>query len=521
MSMDLTNSEHNNQEAINPVPEPMDAPEAEAFSCPPAQPGRRSLFSALAGLVLLFALLPLARLPFLSNPILGEEGYFGVMAIDDGITKLDDYRFFEPHARFQGRVYLDPMQHPIAPYLFSTQVLRRIFVAKNFMSLSFAEKSRLARLPYLCTFFTALLCIPAIYLLYYRGSRHPNLLLMLGVLAFMNFSLFMVSASIQPQADGSVGGLMVALPALLIVLAGRLPLRSPAASMLVLAGFVIGLGKNEWNMALLAALGAALIFSHLFARLLAGQPIAFSPRYRLVAWIVVGLLIGNVVSFFLEPWDYVRGLKLMLFLRNTASWFTVFKGNLPFIWPIIALTLLVVALFLANVRELMLNHFPLVVLFFYALALFCGFMLSKWPGDGFPRYFGPVAFMLLCVTAALLPLAAVRRPLRQALLLFMVLGLSIHGCALYRFHKNNLALGSSANWAWTDVQSSLDFRHQYFQSSHKPVPASVNFAYYYPDSDFIADILQPQELPIILMRNAGPRTPEPGSLRDLIDQGWR
>ena len=76
---------------------------------------------------LLFAVLVIVvavRLPFLGNTLVGEEGSFALMAVDDGSPSGTEFGQLAVIARLKGKNITIRPEHPILPYVFLTNVWR-------------------------------------------------------------------------------------------------------------------------------------------------------------------------------------------------------------------------------------------------------------------------------------------------------------------------------------------------------------------------------------------------------------
>src|SRR5206468_8377670 len=63
-----------------------------------------------------------------------------------------------------------------------------------------------------------------------------------------------------------------------------------------------------------------------------------------------------------------------------------------------------------------------LVVFFWGMGLLCGFFLTSWSGDGFPRYFCPAAVVLLCFLVDAFRTVRVPRLLEITLVCLLLIG---------------------------------------------------------------------------------------------------
>lgn len=457
-------------------------------STPPAVRSVRALH-LLLGLLALLVFVGIARVPFLSNNLVGEETYFGVLTVNNGSDNIDDaHHNFLFQARFGGQMYYGAPSHPIPPYLFITKVLRPFSDGANFDTLSYAAKSRMVRLRYFACFLVALALMLAVAYDALKGSDRLTVGLSLGLIGFTLTTPIMVGGSIQPQLDGSLGVMLIAVAAFAIYFSMRRRTLIPAA---LFGGFIAAMGKNEWALTLLAATAAVMAASWFFRRR-AGAAEAIPMRRVAVlgGCVIAGVVAGSLTSYAIDSWNFLHGLMLMVDFQKKSSsrWLEQFVARLPFNWPVYPLALASVLVALVGLKKLLSHSVHHAVLLLWGLGLFAGFFISSWAGDGFPRYFCTPIFCLLFFLAAFLPRAPLAPGAKIAGILLLVLGLAFNIISLNAFSVERRALGSSPTTTMDNHSLMLD--SSLAKVKARPgalVTVNTDFAFYYPKCDFIAN----------------------------------
>jgi uncharacterized membrane protein YhdT len=365
----------------------------------PATPGRRiALKLALA--TALLALVVAARLPFIGNILAGEEGYFAALVLNSTpISALDDRHLPREIAGFiDGKPILQTFHRTVMPYVVM-EIFGRAVAARNVLGRLSPERLTVAaRWPFAFMFLLGSLGLIALTVeaAASAGKRMSasGALVPLAVTVWSLTSPLAVSASIQPQVDGSVGVLLLGTAATLLALSD---IKHPAALWrFLMAGMLAGLGKHEWALAFAAAaVGAALICM-----------IDASGRRRNGAAFVVfliGLALAVALSYAISPDDYRAGFNVMtnIFERTGGELWALQSAQWPFSVPVVALVLVDGAFIMVVLRRLIRTAPGLLLAYMAAVAIVIGYAASGWHGDNFPRYFAPPFVILPLVFAAL------------------------------------------------------------------------------------------------------------------------
>jgi hypothetical protein len=255
------------------------------------------------------------------------------------------------------------------------------------------------------------------------ASASSSPLFGLAILTFGLTTPLVVGASIQPQIDGSVGVMLLGLASLLLVSSGSN--EKLGKIYFSVAGVLVGLGRMEWPLAFASIAIAVLILCLMLN----------SRSWRQCCALIVGITLGVAIAVLISPGDYRQGLGLMGRIyaapndRVSVVWHMV-----NFLWPLLALLILVFFLILARLKTWLDINPGVVITGGSGAAIALGFAISGWPGDGFPRYYAP-AIVLSSFAAAILitrsPKPANRR-IAIVFIAFACLGVGVNVAELAR-----------------------------------------------------------------------------------------
>lgn len=338
------------------------------------------------------------RAAFLAQPPIGEEGIFA-----DLFYSRPAGPAYLLLGRIDGREIREPFNHPAPPYeLLSALggVARAVFGLQSFQEWTwiFIARSAFAGFQFVVLFLLGVVVLTAP-----DQEKRP---LLLALILAAGLSPLAVSSSINLYLDGSVGALAAGLFALAVGLEIRGRGSERARLLLVgLAAFGVGLGKQEWSLALLGAAAAtALVWFAVFRTKM--------PRAALLLVAVVGCVGGNLVSYGFDPVNYLGHLT---FYQNADQlpWSGLHPGRalLRRLSMLLAPLLLAVlgGWFAARRRT------PTALFgYFFALFLLAGFLPNLATAGFAFRYFAPALAALIVAV----PLLAPEKPGRaqQALL---------------------------------------------------------------------------------------------------------
>ena len=385
---------------------------------------RRPWLAVSLVFALSIGLLILTRLPFLGNVLVGEEGMHAAFVLAkgnsaplsaEGIPQL-------MLGSFDGEAFLGATQHSIGPYVVLRWLSALWPVALDDplpASNALVTRSVQARLPFL------LLYLVGVAGLLWRWAAvcvdHPSWrwLAFGGFLFYGLTTPLAVGGSIQPQIDASVGVALVGLAAWLLTASWNPWFQGWAA---LLAGVLLGFGKQEWTLAFAAAWVVVLLLSQLWRcinkNILGGFPL--------------GLGAGTALSYSLSPTDYLASFNLAEHFLSKSS--DVNRLELLMHWssylaPVLLILLLMTAIGLGHLPQLIRQSPGAVITAGGAWAIALGFAAAGWRGDGFPRYYAPalVAALYACQVFVLgWPELGRRRNTAMIWLALIALGLSIN-----------------------------------------------------------------------------------------------
>ena len=205
-----------------------------------------------------------------------------------------------------------------------------------------------------------------------------------------------ITYSTSLQVDGSVGSLLTGLLASSLFAYRYKLVEQKYSFLLVFAcSLFYGFGKNEWSMAFVAALIVSFIF--VFAR-----KSAFTENFRsiisLLSIALVGLLVGNLISYSFDPINYMGGFDVMRRMgKPTLNIFEILSLTRL---KLVSLNLILLVPALAGLFPALKKYDVIYLLFFvWGAALLAGFLISTHATD--LRYYAPSFLVLL----GILPLA--------------------------------------------------------------------------------------------------------------------
>lgn len=238
--------------------------------------------SRLGQVLLVVAAVLLLRLPFLANPMVGEEGAFAYLVA----SPVPSSRYTPDHrpqmliGQIGQQPMLYPFQHAIIPYVVLETGVGTVLRAAGAASRSARVRTIAVRSAYLVLFM-----LGCGGLLWFASGN----LLAAAIGGFALSTPLLVGASIQPQVDGGMGVLLIGGAGALLAWQRSTGQVLRAA----LAGVLVGVGRQEWAMAFLAASALqAGVTAAVTARVAVhrgnpGSTLAPQPRHELQARCIV------------------------------------------------------------------------------------------------------------------------------------------------------------------------------------------------------------------------------------------
>ena len=460
---------------------------------------------ACAAFLLMIAL----RVPFLHQPLIGEEGMFAMIvsgyqspaikATDDLSSRIDQNCLLVfGHIDETGDTLGRPGRN-IAPYCFLGLVVKPFIAPLNVASRDFDVKSGLIRSVFLALSSVGFLSLCFLsYLVSLRLSGYKVLLPFLVLLYFTTTHLA-IGSSIQPQLDGAFGFLLLSNATLLIYLGSRpstpywskLPLN-------FLAGFLVALCKNEWPLTLLVSVVLVYCIMFAYRAILSYRGISEDRNQNSLNLLVgIGLILGCLSGmgfcYLFSPNDYLAGFGLMKNIHGSRGshlkiFFQTLRFNYQILTPIIVMLILGLWCIWKNWKYLMNQEIGLLILYVLSFGILVGFMQSGWGGDGFPRYYLPPLLLsgvfLITQIPSVLPESTTSIVLKSV---FGIFGLAIvfnYGSLLTKFERGE-SLTVPGNYV--DVKNALigaaaiNKKDPYGVMVHQ-----VGLRFYFPGTNFIA-----------------------------------
>ncbi|MGO9744204.1 MAG: hypothetical protein ACLPN5_22310 [Roseiarcus sp.] len=372
----------------------------------------------------LLALVAAVRLPFLDDQLIGEEGIFAFLVAnptltsrlsEDGLPKL-------LVGNLDGVYALGAFQHAIGPYVFLERV-----PGAAVRALAVLDRPPAVRIVIVRAAFLALYLIGA-FGLAWLVCEAPASVPALPIALYGVTAPLAVGGSIQPQVDGGYGVMIAGIAASLLLARSE---RGRLARFLI-AGVVVGLGRAEWAIAFAAAAAATLALA-----LFAGRAAAAKPS----AALAIGLALGVAASFAYAPQDYLGSFRVAGRVIDRESPWTLALRDWRYLVPLLAMFGAVAALGFRGWRRHVGEEPGLAIVAGAGAAIFAGFAMSGWPGDGFPRYYAP-ALMLAAYAAARLALAPTPRRLALALTVGFAGGLVANAAYLIGSYEATTSIAS-------------------------------------------------------------------------------
>lgn len=350
----------------------------------------------------LFVLLFFAvRLHFYRTPLFGEEGIFAAL-----IVHQPENPKIQLGARIDGVNRYSKVSHPIGLYSVikvSGSLFRPFLAAVDWQN--DAEITPRLRFVFSLFQFVILLGI-SLYIVFLR--KWPIHILLAAIFIAVTISPVALDTSWNLQLDGSVGVLMNGLLAVALMLLIRdNSLNIFTGTMLFATSVFLALGKQEWSIILLVALGISAVYYYVL-KMKTSQPI--KPYFIMLLIILAGLIAGNIISYLSMPEAYFGGIEVLWrFSRvekildgqtaiEAARFVTLTINRLQWICTSIALVV-IFGISILNDRK-----WPKpaeFLLFIFGLGLFGAFFISLHNAE--PRYFAPSLVVLTMAAVAIFP----------------------------------------------------------------------------------------------------------------------
>ena len=456
-----------------------------------------------------FLLMITLRLPFLQQPLIGEEGIFAMIVSgyqspmiksgNDLPSQIDQHCLLVlGHIDQTGDALARPGRN-ILPYCFLGLVIKPLIAPLNLATLDFDAKSGLMRSVFLALSSVGFLSLCLLsYLVSLRLSGYKAFLPFLVLLYFTTTHLA-IGSSIQPQLDGAFGFLLLSNAALLVYLGSRPSTPNwPKLPLNFLAGFLVALCKNEWPLTLLVSV--LLVYCLMFAyriilsyRGIAADANRNSTNLLIGIGLILGCLAGMGFCYLFSPNDYLAGFGLMKNIHGSREshlkiFFQTLRFNYQILTPSIVMLILGLWCIRKNWKSLLNQEIGLLTLYVLSFGILAGFMQSGWGGDGFPRYYLPPLLLsgifLITQIPSALPQSSKPIVTKSLTLIFGLAVLFNYGSLFIKFEKGE-SLTVPSNYV--EVKKALigaaaiNKKDPYGVMVHQ-----VGLGFYFPGTNFIA-----------------------------------
>lgn len=448
------------------------------------------------------------RVPFLSQPLLGEEGTHAMLLNSNANNVLfdsnDDVNLANCYlivARLNGNNYVMPPQRNLSSYCFIKQAGSALFPQSLYLNGSFDQKSRLARLSFFSIAFIGIFTFTiAIYLVSLKASL--NLAIASYLLVFCTTSsAFFIGATIQPQIDGSLGVALAGISFLIFYLLTQSTFSYPLALPACLAiGVLVASYRNEWSIALLLAIGISwLLVRVIYAKNSSVRYLKYE-RQSIYGALIFGVFVGWLINAWLYPADSIQGFIFMKkIVGNSYGYTQYWQAFGHYLLPIALIYFLGTLVAIYRRNELVKEDFTLMVCWFWGAIMAIGYFSAKWIGDGFPRYYaGPLLLGVGCLIVQLPHLKVFRQNWCQLICILLLSFIAISQVInILDQSRLNISITVPADSSIEKKKIILDAG----QSSSDAVSIVVghsSLGYYYPKIDFISRDIAPADAQKIL-----------------------
>ena len=350
------------------------------------------------------------RLPYYVSPMVGEDTIFADIFINQPQGPL-----YCIVAQINGDSIYNFIAHPAPLY----EVLKMSGFLSNFFIdytvFNDLELSAILRLFYSCFQYSIFLM-----LLFIANKSNVSYKWLLNIfLLIISITPMSIESSTDLQIDGSSGILLSAPLSIILMLISINPGSRYSIFALFLATVIFGLGKQEWSLMMLCSL-VALVPANFVLKKIQKVPDVSSHVYVLFVTGLLGVILGNIVSYLYDKSNYTMGLQLftnmiqsftiislqtkdvivhttkgfnIVMQNKNADWLKLTSDRLEFVYIIIMLIFFNFYLLIKNLKYVKSSQ---VLLMLISLSLFFAYFISSW--GSFFRYFSP-AFIatVICV----------------------------------------------------------------------------------------------------------------------------
>lgn len=253
---------------------------------------------------LLFFLAAFAAIHFRSflSPIQGEEGMFAFMLLRD-VQPSNSLLI----GSISGKLLFTAPEHPVLMYSYISTLQPVVTLLISFFGDSTLSFRILNLIPIVLVSGIAALVISRL-----KVTWQKRLTLMAVFAALISLPIFGKSA-LTLQTDTLFGATFFALAGVLFYASMRIQKGAYAHAFILLAGFLISLGKQEWAISSIAAALVVVILQlvpsrHRSTVIMQKER---SNAIRNAGFLSAGIVAGSVVSFVCDPANYVAGFDVI------------------------------------------------------------------------------------------------------------------------------------------------------------------------------------------------------------------
>ena len=444
---------------------------------------RRSGIAAIvAGLALLVVA---ARLPFLGNLLIDEEGCFAYLVLGPAPVMHGDIGIFQ--GRIDGVDRLLSAERNPLPYWFLDRIVRPTFGRSDLEGMSIAEISRAARLPFFALFLGGAAMVLVVLWRHMTSAAADLRVAAALVSAYALTTPLAVGGSIQPQLDGGLGVLLAGAAGgtLLLVRTGRRALRVGGG---LLAGFVAGLAKTEWAIALAAAILAGMVLFWIVGR---GRERDRGSRpingdVEVVAAALVGLAVALAAVALVAPEAMAGGFSIARRAGSAGPGIGfVLRRQIRFMYPAVALGIIATVVLLPHLREMLRRELAVAVIAAWGAAICTAYLLAGWMGDGFPRYYMPGIILLTLAAVVGLARLDVTARIRRAVASACLLGLAVNAVTLTERAVAGRSITSVPGAPLAAIEARFADNARRFAAEPQVFLDFVSFGIYHRNVDFV------------------------------------
>lgn len=453
-------------------------------------PNYQRLLIAIAVLFLIV----LARVPFLTQPLVGEEGTFAMLLtgtnshnvslVDRTNTGLESRcRLYV--AKLDGVDYAATTDRNIFPYCFLTLVVNpitRVFFTEK---LTFDQKTFHVRLVFLLITVVGILSILILLVQSSKDVAGREYVILNLLVLYVFTTPLLVGGSIQANLEGSIGVALFGLSSLCAYFGGCEKGNNPRIFIFI-AGFLISLGKNEWPLiALLASLISIGAHNLLYRNLI--DTLERKNQIRIGITYIYGLFTGILFSYLLSPKDYLDGYLLMTNMNSAhLSIWGLVGATWKLLYPAAALVGFASCLYLFQFKRSFEHGAITSISIATSFGMFAGFLNSGWIGDGFPRYFIPSVISLL--PFLFVAVKGLTKYKGNHLTVILIIGLVINVSALLQPYFRGESITSVPGLSMTKLRSDMTLLVRQNLADRNSIPFDHSgIRYYFPDSDMVSN----------------------------------